>query len=391
MCPNTARESSMNTDVEQSATRKVRPLRGLGSRRLTRAHVALSERPRVAGLGREALGVVADVLSRELDCPVTAEARVLEAAISPATGLAQPAVFALLELSAVGGTGVLELEPALAFAMLERIAGAGQRPGVVTELARLEEATLAYLLLLALSAVRSQSVLNPKLGPRLSGVTMRRADVVARLDARQSLVAIELSLTVGAVSAGARLLLPAPVLQTVFQELPVERGPGIAPEVLAAALEARCLIGQTPLPAMALEALTVGDVVLFEGVRREGGRLQGQGRLVTRGFALVGDFLAEGFSLTRAYGSAHSQESDMVDLKELREGMPPLPVDVEIELTRVMVPLSELAALKPGALLPLHINANEPVLLRVGDRAVARAELVEIEGEVGARVLALLP
>lgn len=81
----------------------------------------------------------------------------------------------------------------------------------------------------------------------------------------------------------------------------------------------------------------------------------------------------------------------MVDLKELREGMPPLPVDVEIELTRVMVPLSELAALKPGALLPLHISANEPVLLRVGDRAVARAELVEIEGEVGARVLALLP
>ena len=27
----------------------------------------------------------------------------------------------------------------------------------------------------------------------------------------------------------------------------------------------------------------------------------------------------------------------------------------------------------------------------LGDRAVARAELVEIEGEVGARVLALLP
>lgn len=381
----------MNTNAEQSATRKVRPLRGLGSRRLTRAHVALSERPRVAELGREALGVVADVLSRELDCPVKAEARLLDAAISPATGLAQPAVFALLELSAVGGAGVLELEPALAFAALERIAGAGTRPGVVTELARLEEATLAYLLLLALSAVRSQGILNPKLGPRLSGVTMRRADVVARLDGRQSLVAIELSLTVGTVSAGARLLLPAPVLQTVFQELPVERGPGIAPEVLAAALEARCLIGQTPLPAMALEALAVGDVVLFEGVRRDGGCLLGRGRLVTRGFALMGDFLTEGFSLTHAHGSAHSQESDMVDMKELREGMPPLPVDVEIELTRVMVPLSELAALKPGALLPLHINANEPVLLRVGDRAVARAELVEIEGEVGARVLALLP
>jgi len=81
----------------------------------------------------------------------------------------------------------------------------------------------------------------------------------------------------------------------------------------------------------------------------------------------------------------------MATVIERSEGMPPLPVEVEIELTRLLLPLSELAGLKPGALLPLHINASEPVLLRVGDRAVARAELVDIEGEVGARILTLLP
>ncbi len=80
-----------------------------------------------------------------------------------------------------------------------------------------------------------------------------------------------------------------------------------------------------------------------------------------------------------------------VTVMEAGPGVPPLPVDVEIELTRLMVPVSELAVLKPGALLPLHINASEPVLLRIGDRAVARAELVDIEGEVGARILTLLP
>jgi type III secretion protein Q len=187
------------------------------------------------------------------------------------------------------------------------------------------------------------------------------------------------------------LLLPALPFQTVLQALPVDRDAAIAPQVLAAALQARCLVGRTPLPAGALEALTEGDIVLFEGVRRADGCLLGAGRLVTRGFSLTGGFTPGGFLLTHARGSAHSQESDMVAVDEKGEGMPPLPVDVEIELTRVMVPLSELAALKPGALLPLHINASEPVLLRVGDRAVARAELVEIEGEVGARVLALLP
>ena len=81
----------------------------------------------------------------------------------------------------------------------------------------------------------------------------------------------------------------------------------------------------------------------------------------------------------------------MATVIEQSGGMPPLPVDVEIELTRLMLPLSELAVLKPGALLPLRINASEPVLLRIGDRAVARAELVDIDGEVGARILNLLP
>ena len=68
-----------------------------------------------------------------------------------------------------------------------------------------------------------------------------------------------------------------------------------------------------------------------------------------------------------------------------------LPVEVEVELTRLKLTLSELAAVKPGGILPLRINIAEPVLLKVGDRAVARAELVEIENEIGARILSLLP
>jgi type III secretion protein Q len=187
------------------------------------------------------------------------------------------------------------------------------------------------------------------------------------------------------------LVLPAAVLDVGLRDLPAERDPSIAPEVLAAALWTRCFIGSTPLPHDAFEAITVGDVILFEGVRREGETLFGPGRLVTHGFVLAGDFLPDGFSLTRARTRAFPQESNMVAMNERIEGMPPLPVDVEIELTRLLVPLSELAVLKPGALLPLHISASEPVVLRVGDRAVARAELVEIEGEVGARILALLP
>ncbi|AGC47515.1 type III secretion system apparatus protein YscQ/HrcQ [Myxococcus stipitatus DSM 14675] len=391
MSPLAAVESPMNQDTEPATSRVPDRLRRLGTRRMSRAHLALAERPRVAALGREALADICSALSRELGCAVKAEARLLEAVIPSARGPMRPAVFVLLELSAVGSVAVLELEPVLAVSALERIAGSAGKPGMVTELARLEEATLAYLLLVALSAVRARSELYPVLAPRLSAVTMRGEEVLARLREHQPWVGVELDVTVGSVRGGGRLLLPGPVLQAALQGFSVERRTESSPEVLAASLELRCLLGQTPLSADAVDALTVGDVVVFEGVRREGAYLLGDGRLVARGFTLIGAFQPEGFSLTRAQVRARFQESNMSVVNDRGESIPPLPVDVEVELTRVLVPLSELAALKPGALLPLHINASEPVLLRVGDRVVARAELVDLEGEVGARVLALLP
>jgi type III secretion protein Q len=331
------------------------------------------------------------VLGRELGSSVTVTGRLAEAIVLPSTGLAHTAAFVLVDLSATGGCAVLELELPVVFAALERLAGSSQRPSPVTRLTRLEEAAFAFLILSALAVLRARSEIHPRLGPRLAGVTMNRAEALARLEGQRPHLSVELSLSVGEVSAGGRLVLPAVVFESAWKDLPVERDSAIAPEVLAASIGARCFIGRTRLPSASLETLSEGDVVVFEGARHGGEHLLGQGRLVARGFELVGEFTPEGFSLTRALRRALPLESNMATVNEQSGGMPPLPVDVEIELTRLMLPLSELAALKPGSLLPLHINASEPVLLRVGDRAVARAELVDIGGEVGARILNLLP
>ena len=59
--------------------------------------------------------------------------------------------------------------------------------------------------------------------------------------------------------------------------------------------------------------------------------------------------------------------------------------------THAALSLAELGALQPGSVLPLRVSPGDPVFLRAGDRRVARAELVEIEGEVAARVLGLIP
>lgn len=372
------------------AKKSARPFR-LGARRLTRAHLLLGQRPQVARWGTELLRDVGAALSRDVGAEVGVDGHLVDAAVHPERELALGGVFALVELSSVGGTAIVELEVPLVFAALARLAGTGLRTGPVTELTRLEESTLVYLLLSALVAMRGHDAWMRRLGPRLSAVSMRRSDVLTRVDARQPYVAVSLSVTVEGLRSGGRVLLPARAVQTAFQELPEEPAGDVAIQGLTASVPARCLVGRSPLQPSAVDALSAGDVVLFEGVRLRDGRLQGKGRLVTRGFVLDGEFLADGFSTGSVRSHAARQESDMVATNKRSEAMPPLPVDVEIELTRLLLPLSELAALKPGTLLPLHVNASSPVLLRVGDRVVARAELVEIEGEVGARILALLP
>jgi type III secretion protein Q len=66
-----------------------------------------------------------------------------------------------------------------------------------------------------------------------------------------------------------------------------------------------------------------------------------------------------------------------------------LTVLLEVELARVEVPLAELARLEPGAALPLSLDRRGLVTLRVGERAIGRGELVDVDGAVGVRVIAL--
>jgi flagellar motor switch/type III secretory pathway protein FliN len=66
-----------------------------------------------------------------------------------------------------------------------------------------------------------------------------------------------------------------------------------------------------------------------------------------------------------------------------------LPITLEVELARVELSVGELARLEPGAALPLALDRRGLVTLRAGERAVARGELVEIDGAVGVRILSL--
>jgi type III secretion system YscQ/HrcQ family protein len=66
-----------------------------------------------------------------------------------------------------------------------------------------------------------------------------------------------------------------------------------------------------------------------------------------------------------------------------------VPVTLAVELGRINLPLRRLADLKPGDVVELSRHAREPVELTSGGRLVARGELVQIDTELGVRVLSV--
>ncbi len=66
-------------------------------------------------------------------------------------------------------------------------------------------------------------------------------------------------------------------------------------------------------------------------------------------------------------------------------------VEVAIELARLEMPIAELAALAPGAVVTTGRLVGERVALRAGDRVIAWGELVDVEGEVGVRLTEVGP
>jgi type III secretion protein Q len=368
----------------------------LGTRRLTRAHLAMGQRPTFRAGAAQALQAICAALTRQLGCPVTGQSRVVASEVLPSRTLSESSAFALLDVSPCDARVLVELERGFVAALLGHLSGSAVAIPPAQTLTRIEQVAFGYLVLVCLEACRGGEDLEQRFGPRLLAVIDAREDALSRVDGRKPHVCVEVVLSAGPLTGLARVLVPALALQASLQDLPCEPAPAPAPEVLAAQLPMTATMGKIQLGLNELVALSPGDVAVFDAVKLSQGLVQGPCRLIGPAFEISGDLSPAGFTVVRAMSRALPQESSMSapnppEAKPVEATLTSLPVDVEVELTRLKLTLADLGSLRPGAILPLRINAADPVLLRVGDRAVARAELVEIENEVGARILNLLP
>lgn len=76
------------------------------------------------------------------------------------------------------------------------------------------------------------------------------------------------------------------------------------------------------------------------------------------------------------------------DEKEaIAEALGDVPIVVRIEIGEARMTAREWASLGRGDVVSLGRRVGEPVLLRAGGIALARGELVDVDGEVGVRIL----
>lgn len=362
-------------------TTKPQRAQALPRTKVSRAHLAWQARPTLRAELDALLAPLATTLGENLGGAVTLSASLRPGTVDLRQVLSMHGVFALLELGGVGALGVLELEINVAMSVLAAIAGSTDRAPALG-LSRIEEAALGWLALEALSVVRQHRFVEEQLRPRLVGVFIHRRDVLDAMPPTNGWIASDVRLSVPGVEGRGQLLMPAGAALAAVLREPVSAPQPIAPEVLAAGFDFTVSGGPAVLSGKDAAQLTVGDVVLFSELALQAGSLSGALRLSGRPGTLFGDLSPQGFHQRRAQARNHKERT-------MAKEDSSLPVDVEVELARVRLTLEDLQTLRAGAVLPLALNAAQLVTLRIGDRAVAKAELVDIDGELGARIVSL--
>jgi type III secretion protein Q len=356
-------------------------------RPLSRAAAALGKAGPLCESGALASAKISESLTAELKVPVRCAARLLEAP-ARAGGLPEGCCYLVLALGTDGRRALVELESGIAATLVERLSGGASREFAPQALSSAESAALSYLALHGLRAARSVPAFETALAPRflmLARDVSEAGEVLAR---ERSWVAIELELDVGGTRGSGRLLLPAMTATRIARDAcrGLPRRP-LPKEIGSASLGARLVAGSAELSERELAQLGEGDAIVLNRLSRSGDGVKGRARLLFGDFHLCGRLDGRMFTLA-SVADAQPQEAFMHDSQTQ---VTALPIEIEVELARIKVPLAKLDQLQPGAVLDLDTALTEPVVLRVGDRAVARAELVDIEGELGARIIALLP
>jgi type III secretion system YscQ/HrcQ family protein len=357
--------------------------------------------------------------------------------------LAEPTFLCFLVPGGHRGRAVLEIELSLAHAAVDLLlGGAGETVGL-RPLTDIEEGVASFVVLEAIRALMPGT--DPQQGRlRLEGVARGMDEAVSRLSEEAQLAVLQLRARIGSQEGMVRLFMPTGVLESLAPEPPPEQRRSLMKMDLQAHLSRlssvrtwlRAEIGLAEISHQDLASLRVKDVVLvdeFSARPDQGG--EGTARLFMglgrRGYLASEVFVDEGQYLARitevvltershldrrvpseadeaaaealsgaegAKGEEYTnpeldnpmgESGEMEDQMDSGDLLGDIPLQISVELARVPVTAEQVVSLRAGQVVELHRAPGEPVDLSVNGKVVARGELVEVEGQLGVRILSL--
>ena len=352
--------------------------------------------------------------------------------------LAEPTFLSFLVPGPHRGRAVLEIELPLAHAAVDTLLGGASEAVGVRPLTDIEEGVASFVILEALKALVPGMEGLPKL--RLEGVARGLDEAITRLSEEGPVLVVQLRARLGTQEGMVRLFVPSGVLDVME--------PAQVAEQRRAALHAdiqvhlgrlssvrtwlRAEIAQAEISSGDLASLRVKDVVLVDAfsARPDRGE-EGTARLLVglarKGCLAADVFLENGQYRARITGLVAGDQSfprrvpseaDESAEESLRESgdeeftnpemrnpmsesgalddrmdsgdlLGDIPLQISVELARVPVTAEQVVALRVGQVVELRRAPGEPVDLSVNGKVIARGELVEVEGQLGVRVLSL--
>ncbi len=345
----------------------------------------------------------------------------------------EPTFLAVLTPQPNKTRGLLEVELGLAHLALDLLLGGTGDSVALRPLTDIEEGVMTYVIIETLKALAPN--LDPSLPKlRIEGVVRSFDEAQSLIGEDENLAVVQLKAVFGSHSGYVRLFIPESVLSTAKppEDASVRRTRRAADaEVHAARLRnvktaVRAEIGQVEISSGDLAQLRERDVILVDALTSRpdqggGGTAKlkvGRGRVGHADAEIIaheGRFSAKitGFSVGEPAPPSAAEEGDEAPSPALGEGgeestysgirgrndvegngagadlMNDIPLQISVELARVAVSAEEVVALKVGHVFDLQKNAGEPLDLSVNGRIVARGELVEIDGNLGIRIISL--
>jgi len=340
--------------------------------------------------------------------------------------LAAPVPLAVIGVEPAGRKALLELDPNFIIGMTDLIFGSEGNTGgkLLRSLSNIEVGVIEFLLLRVIKAISDTMAEFASVTMRLEQLLIQGGQVLKNPEAiaepHEPVLQAVMRTAVAELCGHMNLYLPYGLLKNAGDNTGSDRNKlellgKWLPMMRTVKTELVAEIGEIRLSSAELSSLEPSDIILLQnvGIKYNGGEFSGEINLrlgLWGETCFRGDIINEEGAMKVILNSvcrnprAHKREEKMEenpritepvghvsdeDLSQSADYVQSVPVTVVVELGRRNITISDVTRLRIGQIIDLQRLPTEPVDLTIDGKIIGKGELVDVDGELGVRILRL--